>query len=207
MVTLSVCSTKGGTGKSTLAVTLATYLASTGCWKVCLMDLDAGQGSASAWARARGTNNSGPELVPIKSLRADLRRLATRGVDYVFVDSPPTLDDSGVVEAAVEVADYILSPCRPSILDIGAAETIANLAGDTPIGFLLMDVTDGKGWKGINASAAKALADVGHVFNQHLTHRPSYVNNLAVGKTGPETDKVAAQEVTALWGEIAKWMK
>jgi hypothetical protein len=70
-----------------------------------------------------------------------------------------------------------------------------------------MDVTSAAGWKAMNEEAAKALADVGHVFEARLTHRPAYVNNIAVGLTGPETDRTAAGEVAALWKEIVQWMK
>ncbi len=206
---ISIASTKGGTGKSTLCATLATHVQCILGEKICLVDLDAGQGSAAAWAAMRERGRyPGPELIKVtRSLRADLRRLAARGVAYTFVDSPPTLDDSGVVEAAVEIADHILSPCRPSILDIGAAQTIAELAGDTPIGFVLMDVTTGPAWKAMNEEAAKALADVGHVFKARLHHRPAYVNNMAIGQTGPETDRTASNEVAALWQEVVAWMK
>jgi chromosome partitioning protein len=203
MRTISIASTKGGTGKSTLCVTLATHVHWLG-EKVCLIDLDAGQGSTTAWHRMRGKTPA-PELVQVRGLRADLRRLEARGMGYVFIDSPPTLDDGGIVEAAVEVADYILSPCRPSILDIGAAATIAELAGDTPIGFVLTDATPE--WKSTNTGAAKALADVGHVFKSKLTHRHAYLANMMAGRTGPETDKEAASEIEALWREVSKWMK
>jgi chromosome partitioning protein len=203
MKTISICSTKCGTGKSTLCVTLATYLHAQG-ESVCLIDLDTSQGSTSAWHRVRG-KTPGPELIHSRGLRADLRRLAARGTAYVFIDSPPTLDDGGIVETAVDAADYILSPCRPSILDIGAAETIANLAITKALGFVLMDCTPE--WKSTTTKAAKALADVGHVFKAQLTHRHSYLANMAAGRTGPETDKEAAGEVEALWREVSKWMK
>lgn len=208
MRTIGICNTKGGGGKSTLCVSLARYVHASGK-KVALIDLDSGQGSTTSWAnaRARGKLTPGPELVKIRSLRPDLRRLEARGIDYTFIDSPPTLDDSGVVEAAVEASDYVLSPCRPSILDIGAAQTIAELAGTTPLGFVLMDVTTGTGWQGINREALKALQDVGHVFKQQITHRPAYVDNMAIGSTGPETDKTALTEISRLWVEVAVWMK
>jgi cellulose biosynthesis protein BcsQ len=206
MRTISICATKGGTGKSTLCVTLATYVHGLGK-TVCLIDLDAGQGSTTAWAAARARAKlEGSELIKIRSLRGDLRRLAAKGVDYVFADSPPTLDDAGLVEDAVAVADCVLSPCRPSILDIGAAQTIANLAADIPIGFILADATTGAKWDAMNKEAFKALKDVGHVFKTMITHRPAYVDNLAIGKTGPETDRIAAREIAALWEEVTSWM-
>lgn len=207
MKVIGICSTKGGGGKSTLATALAGFAHMLG-EPTALIDMDAGQGSTAAWAAARArAGKSAPEIVRVRSLRADLRRLEARGFAYVVIDSPPTLDDSGVVEAAVEASTHIISPCRPSILDIGAAATIAELAGDTPVGFVLMDVTTAAGWKGINEEAAKALKDVGHVFKSRISHRPSYVDNLAAGLLGFETDKTAMAEVGALWGEISQWMK
>jgi chromosome partitioning protein len=132
--------------------------------------------------------------------------LSAKGIAYAFVDSPPTLDDAGLVEDAVEVADFVLSPCRPSILDIGAAETIYNLAAPN-IGFVLTDVTTGAKWDAMNDKALKMLAGLGgHVFKARLTHRPSYVDSMMAGKTGPETDKGAAKEVADLWQEVVQWM-
>lgn len=207
MKVIGICSTKGGGGKSTLCTALAWFSNMLGD-PTALIDMDAGQGSATAWHAARiRAGKPGPELVRVRSLRADLRRLEARGFAYVFIDSPPTLDDSGVVEAAVEASTHIISPCRPSILDLGAAATISELAGDTPVGFVLMDVTTATGWKAINTEAAKALKDVGHVFKSRISHRPSYVDNLAAGLTGPETDKAAFAEVSALHSEVASWMK
>jgi chromosome partitioning protein len=204
MKIICVASTKGGTGKSTLCVTLAAYVQSLG-QEVAVIDLDRGQGSATAWLSERAAaKHPCPELITPRALRVDLRRLAGRGMHYVFLDTPPTLDDSGVVEAAVEAATHILSPCRPSILDIGAAQTIANLAGETPLGFVLTDATTQ--WRSTNDSAAKALADIGHVFANRIAHRNAYVNAPALGRIAPEVDKAAAAEVAALWKEVARWM-
>jgi chromosome partitioning protein len=205
MRTISICATKGGTGKSTLCTALAVHVHKLGK-RVCLIDLDAGQGSTTGWATTRAQAKlDGPELVKIRSLRADLRRLSAKGVDYVFIDSPPTLDDAGRVEDAVDIADHVLSPCRPSILDLGATETIRNLADDVPFAFVLVDVSSGKSWDDINEGVTASLAKLGKVFKSHLSHRPAYVDNLADGKTGPETDRTAAKEVAALWEEILKW--
>ena len=205
MQTIAICSTKGGTGKSTLATALAVH-ASAGS-KVALIDLDGGQGSTAAWADIRAKNKlNGPVFVDAKtSVRVELRKLARQGFDYVILDTPPTLDDSGILENAVDMADVILSPCRPSMFDLGASQVIAELAGDKPIGFVLTDATEE--WPKINRSAAKELANVGHVFRYRLTHRPSYVTAIPSGRTGPDIDDVAAGEVEDLWGEVSKWMK
>lgn len=208
MLTISICATKGGAGKSTLATLLAVHVQHATGEPVAMIDLDGGQGSTTAWSTVRARNKlNGPELVQVRSLGADLRRLAHRGVAYAFIDTPPTLDDAGIVERAIEIADYVLSPCRPSIFDIGAAETIDEIAGDTPLGFVLTDVTTGSKWEDYNAKMAKALAGVGHVFEHPLTHRLSYTNNIAAGRTGAETDATAAREVAALWREVSEWMK
>jgi chromosome partitioning protein len=207
MRTISICATKGGAGKSTLCTALAVHVHRLGK-QVAIIDLDAGQGSTTGWATTRlRAKIDGPELVKIRSLRADLRRLGAKGTDYVFIDSPPTLDDAGRVENAVEAADFILSPCRPSILDLGAAETINNLCAGSPLAFVLVDVTTGKTWDDVNSAVSKSLAKLAHVQKQPLSHRASYVDALSEGKTGPEIDKVAGKEVATLWQEILSWME
>ena len=75
------------------------------------------------------------------------------------------------------------------------------------IAFVLTDVTKGAKWDALNDKAIKMLTGLGvPVFGTQLTHRPSYVDSMMEGKPGPETDKVAAIEVAALWKEAVQWM-
>jgi chromosome partitioning protein len=105
--------TKGGVGKSTLAVHLAVWLHDRGA-KVALLDCDK-QRSSSEWiseAEPRITLAVGntPEEV------ASLAKVLHRSHDFVVGDGPGGLDD--LSRTLLLLADLALFPISPSILDL-----------------------------------------------------------------------------------------
>lgn len=117
MKTVAVISQKGGSGKSTLSIHLATEAARAGI-KALLIDLDP-QGNAVRWAGRRGEelppDVSAESPASIESVLLD----ATRdGYDIVFFDTAPNADRTALRVA--KVADLVLIPCRPSQFDIEA---------------------------------------------------------------------------------------
>jgi chromosome partitioning protein len=123
MQTLALICQKGGSGKTTLAIHLAAEAAAHGV-RTLLLDLDP-QASAARWA--------------------DRRKVAAIDVD-VTVESPSRLDaalrqaalegyaghcphaDQGALRVA-RLADLVLIPVRPSILDLDASLDLCALAG------------------------------------------------------------------------------
>jgi len=123
---LAVASLKGGVGKSTVALTLATTLHEAG-HRVLLVDCDP-QGTCRTWAaHAADNGHEGPAVVALdgKALRRDLPRLA-EGADVVVIDSPPRM--GAEARAAMVAADLVLLPTVPGAADLWALqETIAVL--------------------------------------------------------------------------------
>ena len=123
---VAVASLKGGVGKSTIALTLATTLHGAG-HRVLVVDCDP-QGTCRTWAaRAAELGHEGPAVVALdgKALRRDLPRLA-EGADVVVVDSPPRMGSEA--RAAMVAADLVLLPTVPGAADLWALqETIAVL--------------------------------------------------------------------------------
>jgi chromosome partitioning protein len=113
---LALSNSKGGVGKTTIAVHLAVWLFEQG-HKIAFVDSDV-QGSSSAWLQ-----EAAPEIKPIRLLTAEdvLAQLPTiqTGVDYVVIDGPAGL--SQVTRAIMCMADVAILPCGPSILDLRAA--------------------------------------------------------------------------------------
>ena len=131
MYTVALVAQKGGTGKTTLAVSLAVAARQVGLTSI-IVDLDP-QATACNWKDRR--KGDGPVVIDAQPARlaAALVKAAENGVDFAVIDTPARNEQSAL--AAAKVADLVLIPCRPQAYDL---ETIPNtkeilaLAGNTP---------------------------------------------------------------------------
>lgn len=120
-----VLNPKGGSGKTTLAVNLAGYLANTGR-SVALMDCDPQQSSIS-WLGNRP--NTLPEIHGISahkrnhSVTRSFQFRIPQGTEYLIVDSPAAVPDHQLIEYT-HGAHAILVPVVPSAIDIAAASKL-----------------------------------------------------------------------------------
>ena len=117
-----VLNPKGGSGKTTLAFSLAGYLASTGR-RVGLLDMDR-QGSSTHWLSKR------PDSLPrIRSLSPPAAGSVTvtvpDDVEYVVIDAPAGLAADQLIDFTCG-AHAILVPVLPSDLDIHAASRLVS---------------------------------------------------------------------------------
>jgi chromosome partitioning protein len=111
-----VTNAKGGCGKSTIATSLAAYLASEG-YSTALADFDP-QASALSWLEQRPK-----EYAPIAAVRGFESGLThvPRSAEYVVIDSPAGAYGKSLTEL-VRRAETIIVPVLPSPIDIKAAE-------------------------------------------------------------------------------------
>src|SRR6195256_3022967 len=121
MQRIVVLNPKGGSGKTTIAINLASYLASRRHTPV-LMDFDP-QGSSLRWVRKRK-----PAQAPIQVIAAFERDTRTTRAfqlrvpdlaTHVVVDTPAALDARQLTEMTRD-ADKIIVPVLPSDIDIHA---------------------------------------------------------------------------------------
>lgn len=123
MKTIAVISQKGGAGKTTLAIHLAAVAQEAGRLAL-IIDTDP-QATASQWAAWR--QDAPPEVIdsPPPRLAAKVAAAGEQGAGLIVIDTPPHADSAA--RAAVEVADLVLIPCRPSAFDLAAIQTTAKL--------------------------------------------------------------------------------
>lgn len=123
MPTIAIISQKGGAGKTTLALHLAAAAQEAGRVSL-IIDTDP-QATASQWAAWR--NDAPPEVIdsPPPRLAAKVAQATGQGAEVIVIDTPPHADSAA--RAAVEVADLVLIPCRPSAFDLAAIQTSAKL--------------------------------------------------------------------------------
>jgi chromosome partitioning protein len=123
-IVIAVANLKGGTGKSTVALALATTL-HRGGHRALIVDADS-QGTCRQWAaRASDQGHEGPPVVSMdtRALARDLPRVAA-DYDVAIIDTPARLGPAA--RAAMVAADLVVLPVSPGAADVWALqETIA----------------------------------------------------------------------------------
>lgn len=203
MKTIIVWNPKGGSGKSSVTVHLASAAEHAGCGPVVLSDADP-QGTTSDWFNLRkkiGIDT--PRYAPLElaQLQTKIGALAQAGAAYLFVDTAPSI---GSINANLfVVADLILIPLNPSAADLRALVKGLPLVKQSgkPFRFVLTRVRPNLR---NNHGAALALETLGLLFATRMHERIIYAETFAHGKTCLDMDPqgIAAQEMNALWCEV-----
>lgn len=203
MKVISTLARKGGCGKSTLTVNLATAAIERGL-KVGIIDLDP-QSSLSQWAELREAE--APIISDAKSREAAKYVEAGRslGLDVMFVDTPPNARDE--LDAALELADFVIVPTQISHFDLKAITTTLNAATQANKNYCVIlnrvhprGVLEAKRLR-------KALVQEGIIVSAATVQdRVAFKQSLDTGLTviESEPDGKAAGEIRDLWVAIAK---
>lgn len=130
---IAIVNSKGGVGKTTAAVYLATAAARDG-QQVELWDADI-QGSATEWAsRAQDEGEALEYEVQTVSLPKLRRKVAT--ARWIFIDTPP--GQAEVMQAAIDFADFVIVPVMPEPMGLDRAyATLDGLAHGKDAALLL----------------------------------------------------------------------
>ena len=203
MKTIVIANQKGGSGKSTLTVHLATAAEHAGDGPIIITDTDP-QGTAGDWFNQRKrAGMDTPRYAPLAlpDLDARLKALDTAGAAYLFIDTAPSV---GAVNAELfAAADLVLIPLNPTPADLRALVKGLPMikASGTPFNFVLARVRPNLR---NNDGTALALEALGLVFPTRMHERVIYAETFAHGKTALEIEPkgVAAQEVAALWSAV-----
>jgi chromosome partitioning protein len=197
MKIVAIISQKGGAGKTTLAVHLAT-VASAASHSVAVIDLDP-QGTATSWGDRRMAEV--PEVVSGQAVRlpALIKAAAQNGADFLILDTAPNADQTASL--ACRAADLVLIPCRPSTFDLEAIETTLLLAkvATTPA-YVVMNAVPPRSAIGKEASDG-LIARGAKVAPHQLTHRAAFSHGVIDGRSAQEFEPKgkAAEEIAALY--------
>lgn len=182
MKVIAIISQKGGAGKTTIALHLAVAAEQSGQTAV-IIDLDP-QASATSWKDSRQDDT--PAVVSAQSARlvAVLEAAKMGGAEICIIDTAPHSESTAL--AAARVADLILIPCRPSILDLRAISNtidIAKIAGKSVA--VVINSVPSRGSLAEEAAAAVAVYDV-DIAPVQIGQRAAFMHALTIGQTAQE---------------------
>ena len=209
MRTIAFLTQKGGTGKTTLAASVAVAAASAG-ENVIALDLDP-QGSLVRWATRRETANARNRVVVdllecerLPQLPKILDGLADVGFTVAVFDTAGA--DPSAIRLVTEAVDLCLLPVRPSLLDVEATVATFRAAylAKRKAAFVLNQCPPVYHSARAKA-AAKALSELGVLADPLLSARMDFQDAIAagVGVTEYARNGRAAQEIVELWAWIS----
>jgi chromosome partitioning protein len=205
MKVLAFMTQKGGTGKTTLAASVAVAAQEDG-ERVFLIDLDP-QGSLTSWGDRREAETPPVDKVAPAKFPSAIQALANTGYTLAIVDTAGM--DSAATAAAMQAATLSLIPARPSALDIEAARpTVSALSRlQRPFAFVINQTPTGRTSRPLDAS--RALNLLGVLSPVMLAQRADHLDAIALGLGVTEFQPAgkAADEVRQLWAWAKKRME
>ncbi|ETW10904.1 plasmid partition protein ParA-like protein [Roseivivax marinus] len=112
---VSLISQKGGVGKSTIARLLGVEMARAG-WRVLIADLDANQGTATAWKVRRDREELEPDVDVMKLRSVERAVKEAARYDLAILDGPAHAGRSAVTMA--RASELVLLPASYSLDDL-----------------------------------------------------------------------------------------
>jgi len=196
MKTIAFVTQKGGSGKSTLCVSLAVAAQEAG-HGVAILEMDR-QGTTSQWATAR--QGEAPEVAQITADKLDntLERIRGGEYDFVFIDTPGI--DSPGTTAAIRAADFCLLPCRPTPADLrGVAPTLATIHRLGKDFAFILNQTPPKSYR--VRDTAEGLKILGMLAEVNVVMRNDHQDAMGTGQgvTELNPEGAAAEEIRRLW--------
>jgi len=204
MQTIVLTTQKGGSGKSTLSISLALAAIRAG-HNVRLIETDP-QGTVSNWKRRRPY--ASPIVEPIYAAREveeRLRLIARDGVTVTIVDTAG--GETAATNSAIRYSDLCLIPTRPSIADIEATAATLRVirAWHRPFAYVLNQTPIRAAARlagAEHALGAEAALDAAEIVAQpFVVMRNDYQDALSAGLAVCEhaPGGKSAEEIRALW--------
>jgi chromosome partitioning protein len=201
MRTIAFVSQKGGSGKSTIASSLA-VAAHEMKQNVCAVDMDP-QGSLATWSKTRAAGDIEVIASGAARLPALLASLARKGVTLAILDTPGA--EGAASSAAMQAADLNIVPSRPSLFDLRASARARAALEEVGAKFVfLLNQCPPAQQTARVRDGVETLEEMGRLISPLILTRVDYQEAARHGRGVTELNPLgaAAQEMRALWQSI-----
>jgi chromosome partitioning protein len=220
MDVLALANTKGGVGKTTLALHLGVEAERAGR-RVVWVDLDPQASLTEAWEARAAVTPALAEVLAMggapserrahqlgEELSAKLASLAAEGYNLAVIDTPPEHYQAVHLDAGLAAATAILVPIQPTPLALRAVgPLLAKLSLERRFAFVVNEASPNR----FVQSTPQAIAELsahGRVAPIILHRRELYATATADGRTAGEIapSHAAAREIRDLWLFVEPWI-
>lgn len=146
---IGVLNIKGGVGKTTTAMALATAASRDGA-DVEVFDTDP-QGSATLWAQAAQDGGAPLPFTVTSKNKAEIRRMRRNSPDdgqVAFIDCPPNGD---VISETIKTADFVVVPSTASPIDLQQTVATCDACRDAGTDYAVLIVMARRGTSALTA--------------------------------------------------------
>ena len=206
MKTLAFLNQKGGSGKSSLAASVAVAAMEAG-ERPFLIDLDP-QMTLFSWGERRQSETPPVDKARVASLAGVLDALGKQGYSLAVLDTQGA--DLAASSEVMRRADLTLIPARPTLPDIEASKpTVAALTSLGRQFAFVLNQCPATASSGRASDAARALHLLGALASPAIGSRIDHQDAIALGQGVTERDPAgkAAREIRELWIWIKGRMK
>jgi chromosome partitioning protein len=199
---VAMASLKGGTGKTTVGLNLAVAAEEAGLQTV-VVDVDPQQASAK-WGDLRAVRGKTPTVISSMAARLPqtIESVVRLGAELVVIDTAAHAE--GILVSTIDLADLVLIPCRPTIVDLQyLATTVQLTALRRKTAAVILNAVATRTID--RTQAAGAITDMGvNLIPVGVSNLVAYTRAITVGQgvTEFEPDGKAAAEMRALFGEL-----
>lgn len=207
MRTILVASSKGGAGKTTVSTNLAAYFAVEGK-ATAILDADR-QKSSTHWCEKRAALETA--VLPIDGSRRGWEKHVPDGVQRLVVDAPAGAMGEDLT-AFLDIADAVIVPVLPSIIDLEATVPFLNTLvqhprvkkGKLPVGIVGNRL---KPWTSNSQQALDQLKAWPYPLVAELRDTQAYVLMAALGKSVFDYHSEQIRSHQEDWEPLLKWLK
>ena len=207
MRTILVASSKGGAGKTTVSTNLAAHFAVDGK-ATAILDADR-QKSSTHWCEKRAALDTA--VLPIDGSKRGWEKHVPDGVQRLVVDAPAGAMGEDLT-AFLDIADAVIVPVLPSIIDLEATVPFLNTLvqhprvkkGKLPVGIVGNRL---KPWTSNSQQALDQLKAWPYPLVAELRDTQAYVLMAALGKSVFDYHSEQIRSHQDDWAPLLKWLK